>query len=71
MSLSLLLLSASACPLYFWRIQKAGSLMLKADVISKMLSAICCNFLLLFLLFTIELLTIIGIPVNNFVFELT
>ena len=55
-SLSVFLLSASAFVLYFRGIQKTESLILKADVISKIFSASSCNFSLLLPFFTIKLL---------------
>ena len=55
-SLSVFLLSATAFALYFRGIQKAESLILKADVIFKIFSASSCNFSLLLPFFTIKLL---------------
>ena len=55
-SLSVFLLSAAAFALYFRGIQKAESLILKADVIFKIFSASSCNFSLLLPFFTIKLL---------------
>ena len=46
-SLSMFLLSASACVLYFRGIEKTENLILKDDVISKIFSASSCNFSLL------------------------
>ena len=65
--LSMFLLSASAFVLYFWGIQKTESLILKADVISKIFSASSCNFYFFFFN-NLTTCKIIGIPVNNFAF---
>ena len=48
-SLSMFLLSASACVLYFRGIQKTESVILKASVISKLFIASSCNFSCYFL----------------------
>ena len=54
--LSVFLLSAAVFALYFRGIQKAESLILKADVILKIFSASFCNFSLLLPFFTINYL---------------